>query len=98
MDANTELDPAMMLFSPTAADDPHGAYRHLLDKCPVTRSDMGSISGAPGASVLIAGFEDLAWALKHPEYISSEDAVAIGNDRPLIPLQIDPPEALAGEE
>jgi cytochrome P450 len=48
--------------------------------------------GVNGASVLISSFEELNWALKHPEFLSSEDAVAIGNDRPLIPLQIDPPD------
>src|SRR4051812_13036117 len=91
-ETNAEMDPAMMLFSPEAADDPHGPYQHLLEKCPVVRSEMGSLTGEPGASVLISDFENLAWALKHPEYISSEDAVQIGNERPLIPLQIDPPE------
>ncbi|MDX6287598.1 MAG: hypothetical protein QOG53_3083 [Frankiales bacterium] len=91
MDDNLESDPAMMLFSPEAADRPHVPYRYLLEKCPVARSDGGSVSGEPGGSVLISGFEDLHWAFKHPEYISSEEAVAIGNDRPLIPLQIDPP-------
>ncbi|MGI8796267.1 MAG: cytochrome P450 [Acidimicrobiia bacterium] len=92
MDVQPDTDPAMVLFSPDAADEPHKPYRHLLEQCPVARSDNGSISGAAGASVLISRFEDLNWALKHPEFISSEDAVAIGNDRPLIPLQIDPPE------
>jgi len=92
MDAEHEVDPGMLLFSPEAADDPHGPYRELLGRCPVTRSDNGSVSGEPGGSVMVLGFEDLNWALKHPEYFSSEDAVQIGNDRPLIPLQIDPPD------
>ncbi|MGQ0805819.1 MAG: cytochrome P450 [Actinomycetota bacterium] len=87
-----EVDPAMLLFSPEAADDPHRPYRELLGRCPVVRSEGGSVSGEPGGSVLVLGFEDLNWALKHPEYFSSEDAVQIGNDRPLIPLQIDPPD------
>ena len=91
MDTNPEIDPAV-LFSPEAADDPHVPYRDLLDRCPVTRSASLSVSGETGGSVLISGFEDLNWALKHPEFLSSEDAVAIGNDRPLIPLQIDPPD------
>jgi cytochrome P450 len=83
-----ETDPAMELFSPETADAPQQAYRDLRAKCPVARSTMG----VNGASVLISSFEELNWALKHPEYFSSEDAVAIGNDRPLIPLQIDPPD------
>jgi cytochrome P450 len=91
-EADAELDPAMMLFSPEAADAPHGPYQHLLDTCPVARSDLSLLTGEDVGSVLISGFENLAWALKHPEYISSEDAVSIGNQRPLIPLQVDPPE------
>jgi cytochrome P450 len=78
----------MELFSPETADAPQQAYQDLRAKCPVARSTMG----INGASVLISSFEELNWALKHPEYFSSEDAVAIGNDRPLIPLQIDPPD------
>ena len=31
MDAKPEVDPGMLLFSPEAADDPHGPYRELLD-------------------------------------------------------------------
>jgi len=90
MDTNveSETDPAMELFSPETADAPQPAYQELRAKCPVARSNMG----INGASVLISSFEELTWALKHPEYFSSEDAVAIGNDRPLIPLQIDPPD------
>ncbi|HUF84848.1 MAG TPA: cytochrome P450 [Acidimicrobiia bacterium] len=83
-----EADPAMALFSPETADHPQPAYQDLRAKCPVARSS----AGVNGASVLISSFEELNWALKHPEYLSSEDAVAIGNDRPLIPLQIDPPD------
>jgi cytochrome P450 len=38
-------------------------------------------------------YEDVAWALKHPDTFSSSfEAVSIGQEHPLIPLQIDPPE------
>jgi cytochrome P450 len=92
MDAQTDTDPTTALFEPETANAPHESYRRLREECPVARIDNGSISGEPGASVLISRFEHLSWALKHPEYLSSADAVAIGNDRPLIPLQIDPPD------
>ncbi len=92
-DAATSIpDPAMLLFAPETADQPHDAYRQLREQCPVARSEGGSVSGTEGGSVLISSFETLTWALKHPEYLSSQEAVAIGNDRPLIPLQIDPPD------
>ena len=43
--------------------------------------------------VLITRHEDVVWALRHPDLFSSgSDAIDIGNIRPLIPLQIDPPD------
>ena len=42
---------------------------------------------------LITRHEDVMWALRHPDVFSSSmDAIDIGNVRPLIPLQIDPPD------
>ena len=44
-------------------------------------------------AVIVAGDEEVRHVLKHPEIFSSGiDAVHIGQVRPLIPLQIDPPE------
>lgn len=43
--------------------------------------------------MLLTRHEDVMWALRHPEVFSSNmDAIDIGNVRPLIPLQIDPPD------
>ncbi len=43
--------------------------------------------------MLLTRHEDVMWALRHPEIFSSNmDAIDIGNVRPLIPLQIDPPD------
>ena len=91
-DANADLDPMAMLFTPETAKAPHDLYRRLREECPVARSGVANVSDGTGAAVVISRFEELSWALKHPEYLSSEGAVAIGNDRPLIPLQIDPPD------
>jgi cytochrome P450 len=81
-------DPQTVLFAPGVANDPHDAYRRLREECPVHRGPglMG------GNGVVLSRFEDIAFAFKHPAIFSSADAVAIGNERPLIPLQIDPPE------
>ena len=77
------LDPTLLLFSPPAADDPREAYRQLRDECPVAQSDLGAY---------ISRYEDVAWALRHPEIFSSQsDALDIGQAQPLIPLQVDPP-------
>lgn len=75
-------------FSPEVARDPHPFYSTLREKCPV--------AGIPFAedrnSWLLSRHEDVTFALRNPDIFSSEDAVDIGQDRPLIPLQIDPPE------
>ncbi len=53
--------------------------------------DMGVVEAEE--MVLITRHEDVVWALRHPDLFSSgSDAIDIGNIRPLIPLQIDPPD------
>jgi cytochrome P450 len=75
------------LFSPDAAAEPHPVYRRFLDECPVAR-----LEDAPEL-VVLSRYEDVRHAFRHPEIFSSAmEAAAIGQDRPLIPLQIDPPE------
>jgi cytochrome P450 len=81
------LDPSVVLFG-APADTPHDGYRQLLDRCPVARSS-GSLD--PAETVYISGYEDVNWAVRHPEVFSSAGAVAIGQEQPLIPLQQDPP-------
>ena len=50
-------------------------------------------STASTGTHVISRYEDVKFALRHPEIFSSDVvAVDIGQDRPLIPLQIDPPE------
>jgi cytochrome P450 len=44
-------------------------------------------------TVVISRYEDVIWALRHPDVFSSSvEAMSIGQDQPLIPLQVDPPE------
>ena len=82
-------DPLDLLFVPETARDPHATYRELRDRCPVARRP--SMEGAH--AVTISQYEDVRWALRHPEVFSSAgDTVAIGQEQPLIPLQIDPPD------
>jgi cytochrome P450 len=81
-------DPATLVFSQAGADAPHEAYRRLLDRCPVARSEF---AGAP--AVYLSRYDDVLWALRHPEIFSSDvEALSIGQEQPLIPLQVDPPE------
>jgi cytochrome P450 len=76
------------LFSQRCADDPVTVYHEMLEQCPVHRGP-GMFGGH---SVHVAGYADVTWALKHPEVFSSKDVVDIGNEFPLIPLSVDPPE------
>ncbi len=81
-------DPVAQVFSQQCADDPIPVYQDMHARCPVFRGE-----GMYGnATLTVSRYEDVLWALKHPEIFSSKDVVKIGNDVPLIPLSIDPPE------
>ena len=89
MKAEKSATPGLMdLFSPGFADDPHSAYHRMQNECPVQRSE-GMFGGH---SVNLSRYEDVMWAMRHPEVFSSQDVVNIGNDMPLIPLSVDPPD------
>jgi cytochrome P450 len=82
-------DPIMELFATRAADDPIPVYQRMHDQCPVMRTP--SLMG-DGSGVTLTRYEDVLWGLKHPEVFSSKDVVQVGNEVPLIPLSVDPPE------
>jgi len=64
--------------------EPQPMYKALRETNPVFRSPQ---------SVVLSRLADIEMALKHTELFSSNmDAVDLGNVRPLIPLQVDPPE------
>jgi cytochrome P450 len=68
----------------TGLAEPQPMYKALRESTPVFRS--------PGA-VVLSRLADIEMALKHTELFSSNmDAVDLGNIRPLIPLQVDPPD------
>src|SRR5713101_1552367 len=70
------MDPAM-------AANPQPTYRKLREQSPILRMD---------GHVVLTRWADIDQALRHPETFSSNwSAVDLGNVRPLIPLQIDPP-------
>lgn len=82
----TTIDPAEILMEPGTATHPQAAYAKLRDRCPVGRSQMGGMS-----MVYISRYEDVTWALRHPEYFSSEGDPMALSEQPMIPLQVDPP-------
>ncbi len=70
------------------AANPQPVFKVLRDEMPVMSIDMPS-----GPGVLLSRKAEIAEALRHPEIFSSNmDAVDLKNKRPMIPLQIDPPE------
>jgi cytochrome P450 len=74
-------------FDPTITACPHAAYKQLRDfKQGVSRMPLLPIP-------IIARYEDVLSALRHPEIFSSDMAeeLRLGNVRPMIPQQIDPP-------
>ncbi len=84
------FDPGVALFSFEAAADPQPVYERLRTQCPVAPASgfMGD-----GTTWYISRYEDVIWAMRHPEIFSSgAEAVSVGNEHPLIPLQVDPPE------
>ena len=74
------------MFDAAFAAAPQPVYRRALSRCPVARSSFG-------AGPVISRYEDVMWALRHPEIFSSEMSLqmALGTERPMIPQQIDPP-------
>jgi len=71
-------------FGPEFARNPQPNYAKVRDVAPVIRS---------GQSVTLSRHGDVEFALRTPEVFSSGmGALGLGNVRPLIPLQIDPPE------
>ncbi len=82
-----ESDLTTSVFSPDVADDPHPTYQRMRNECPVARSTLGE-----AAVVLISRYEDVNWALRHPEYFTSAGGSLNLGEQPLIPLEFDPPE------
>lgn len=84
--APTNDDAFVRLFEPAVADDPHPTYAALRSGCPVARGDL---AGRPVA--LISRYDDVVWALRHPEAFSSADGALGLGEQPLLPVEVDPP-------
>jgi cytochrome P450 len=72
-------------MDPEMTANPQALFKMLRDTTPVMEVD--------GTGVVLTRRADIDEAFRHPEVFSSNfDAVDLGNIRPLIPLQIDPPD------
>jgi cytochrome P450 len=74
------------LFEEGFARCPQRLYAEMHSRCPVARMVIGD-------QPVIARYEDVIFALRHPEIFSSEMEMqmGLGTERPMIPQQIDPP-------
>ncbi len=74
------------LFDPEFARCPQPVFARLRSECPVTRA---AFTGSP----VISRYQDVVFALRHPEIFSSQMdlQMALGTERPMIPQQLDPP-------
>jgi cytochrome P450 len=86
--ATDSLDIELLLFDPKTANAPHDTYRKLRAERVVRVIGFGGIP-----TVYISSYDEAFWALRHPEIFSSApEAISIGQEHPLIPLQVDPPD------
>src|SRR5262245_30307920 len=73
---------------PEALAHPQPLLKLLRDAAPAVPIETGM-----GSMMIVGGDEDVRYVLANPAIFSSgEEAVDIGQVRPLIPLQIDPPD------
>ncbi len=80
----TSFGTGSLAADPEMLKAPQAGYRMLQATMPVMR--------VPDGPTVIARHDDVMFALKNPQLFSSINAIEIGNIRPLIPLQIDPPD------
>ena len=77
-------DQKIRLFLPEVMRCPQPHYAELRAKCPVGRMFFTN-------SPIVSNFQDVHDALRDPETFSSEIDLKLGNVRPMIPQQLDPP-------
>ncbi|HEY7106737.1 MAG TPA: cytochrome P450 [Acidimicrobiia bacterium] len=84
-------DATRTLFSPHTADDPHPAYERVRRECPVARIGPDDEEGRTRGQVFLSRYDDIFWAMRNPEYFTSEDLDLYLGEQPQIPLEVDPP-------
>lgn len=83
---NPAPDGELNVIDPSYTANPQPVYGRILKEFRVAKT-IGF------ASPILSRYEDVLWALRHPEIFSSEMdmQVMLGTERPMIPQQIDPP-------
>ena len=86
--AQDDLAMVSRMMEPAVCAAPQDFYRDLLSEAPVVRVETPF-----GPQVLVARRAEVEEVFRNPTVFSSDmDATSLGNVRPLIPLQIDPPD------
>ena len=92
-DTGPESENGFDMGDPELNRHPQPGYRMLRDSGPVVRLPGVIPSRANADAHLVGRHADVVTVLRSPDVFSSRfDAVHIGQVRPLIPLQIDPPD------
>jgi len=92
-DTGPESENGFDMGDPELNRHPQPGYRMLRDSGPVVRLPGVIPSRASADAHLVGRHADVVTVLRSPDVFSSRfDAVHIGQVRPLIPLQIDPPD------
>ena len=77
---------------PRLGEDPHAVFSAMVERCPVAHSDRH------GGFWIISSYDAVYYALQHYELFTTRKSVNIpaglGQRRPLLPLETDPPEQL----
>ena len=90
---NVEAEDGLQMNNPEFNRHPQPGYRMLRDSGPVMTLSGMIPSRANADAHLVGRHADVVTVLRNPEIFSSRfDAVHIGQVRPLIPLQVDPPD------
>jgi cytochrome P450 len=85
MGQESDVVSPLEIMDPETSRNPQPSYKLMRDSAPVLRVD--------GLGVIVSKRSDVEHVLHEPDLFSSAmSAAPLGNVRPLIPLQIDPPE------
>ncbi|BCP05423.1 cytochrome P450 [Mycobacterium paraintracellulare] len=84
-----ELDLSSMMTDPALANNPWPVYAGLRDYAPAIAAPFSR--SRSGTVVVLSRYEDIRQALSSPEMFEANGANEMGQQRPCIPLDVDPP-------
>ncbi|MDT5332478.1 MAG: hypothetical protein QOF31_3775, partial [Mycobacterium sp.] len=84
-----ELDLSSMMTDPALANNPWPVYAGLRDHVPAIAAPFSR--SRSGTVVVLSRYEDIRKALSSPELFEANGANEMGQQRPCIPLDVDPP-------